>query len=114
MLRRVVSQKFTDVPEVLTASTIAATTEAVTTSETLVNSYESTRLNIPEDSHLHIRRRENLKSHMLRHTFKLLQEEIITPCCKKSVKSANLLALFVPTNVGLISTFCFSVLLRIL
>jgi hypothetical protein len=37
--------------------------EAVSTSETSVNFYETTRRNIPEDSHLHIRRRENLKYH---------------------------------------------------
>jgi hypothetical protein len=37
--------------------------EAVSTSETSVNLYETTRRDIPEDSHLHTRRRENLKSH---------------------------------------------------
>jgi hypothetical protein len=37
----------TDVSEL-----IALMKEAVSTSETLVNFYESTRLNIPEDSHL--------------------------------------------------------------
>jgi hypothetical protein len=36
-----------------------------TTSETSVNVYQTTRRNIPEDSHLHTRRRENLKSHLL-------------------------------------------------
>jgi hypothetical protein len=39
--------------------------EAVITSETSVNFYETTRRNIPEDSHLHTRRRENLKSNLL-------------------------------------------------
>jgi hypothetical protein len=34
-------------------------------SATSVNIYQSTRLNIAEDSHLHIRRRENLKSHRI-------------------------------------------------
>jgi hypothetical protein len=38
--------------------------EAVSSSETSVNIYQTTRHNIPEDSHLHIRRRENLKSHL--------------------------------------------------
>jgi hypothetical protein len=38
--------------------------EAANTSETSVNIYQTTRCNIPEDSHLHSRRRENLKSHM--------------------------------------------------
>jgi hypothetical protein len=35
--------------------------EAASTSETSVNSYQTTRRNIPDDSHLHTRRRENLK-----------------------------------------------------
>jgi hypothetical protein len=39
--------------------------EAVSTSETLVSVYQTTRRNIPEDSHLHTRRRENLKSHLV-------------------------------------------------
>jgi len=37
--------------------------EAVRTSETSVHSNETTRLYISEDSKLHTRRRENLKSH---------------------------------------------------
>jgi hypothetical protein len=37
--------------------------EAESTSETSVNFYQTTRLNNPEDSHLHTRRRENLKCH---------------------------------------------------
>jgi hypothetical protein len=36
--------------------------EAVSTSETSVNFYQTTRCNIPEDRHLLTRRRENLKS----------------------------------------------------
>jgi hypothetical protein len=39
--------------------------EVVSTSETSVNFYDTTRRNIPEDSRLHTRRRENLKSHYL-------------------------------------------------
>jgi hypothetical protein len=39
--------------------------EAVKTSETSVNFYQPTRRNNPEDSHLHTRRRENLKSHKI-------------------------------------------------
>jgi hypothetical protein len=34
------------------------------TSETSVNFYQTTRRNNPEDSHLHTRRRENLKYHI--------------------------------------------------
>jgi hypothetical protein len=37
--------------------------KAVITFETSVSFYEATRLTIPEDSHLHIRRCEDLKSH---------------------------------------------------
>jgi hypothetical protein len=43
---------------------IALIMEAASTSEPSVNFYQSTPRNIPEDSHLHIRRRENLKSRM--------------------------------------------------
>jgi hypothetical protein len=38
--------------------------EAVQTSETSVNSYQSARRYNPEDSHLRSRRLENLKSHL--------------------------------------------------
>jgi hypothetical protein len=38
--------------------------EAASTSETSVN-YQTRRRNIPEDRHLHTRRRENLKSHLV-------------------------------------------------
>jgi hypothetical protein len=41
---------------------IAMMMEAASPSETSVNSYQTTRLNNPEDSHLRARRRENLKS----------------------------------------------------
>jgi hypothetical protein len=37
--------------------------EAENTSKTSVSLYQTTRRNIPDDSHLHTRRRENLKSH---------------------------------------------------
>jgi hypothetical protein len=40
--------------------------EAVSTSETSVNFYQTTRRNIPEDSHLRTRRRENLISYLIR------------------------------------------------
>jgi hypothetical protein len=51
MLRSVVSYKLTDVSELLrtTASIIALMMEAVSTSETSVNFYETKRRNIPED-----------------------------------------------------------------
>jgi hypothetical protein len=59
-------KKFTDVSEVLTASIIRAMMEAARTSETLVNFYQTTRRYNPEESCLHTRRRENLKSHSIR------------------------------------------------
>jgi hypothetical protein len=37
--------------------------EAASISETLVNVYQTTGRNNPEDSHFHTRHRENLKSH---------------------------------------------------
>jgi hypothetical protein len=43
---------------------IALMMEAAITSEMLVNFYQTTWCNSPEDSHLHTRRRENLKSHL--------------------------------------------------
>jgi hypothetical protein len=39
--------------------------EAARTSETLVNFYQTTRFYNPEDSNLHTRRRENLKSYLV-------------------------------------------------
>jgi hypothetical protein len=39
--------------------------EEVSTSETPVNLYQTTRRNIPEDSHLQTRYRVNLKSHQI-------------------------------------------------
>jgi hypothetical protein len=41
---------------------IALMKEAASSSETSVNFYQTTRRDIPEDSHIHNRRRENLKS----------------------------------------------------
>jgi hypothetical protein len=38
--------------------------EAVSTYETSVNFYQTTRRNIPEESHFHTRRSEKLKSHL--------------------------------------------------
>jgi hypothetical protein len=74
MLRPVVWLKFTDVSEVLPAAiframiTTALMMEAASTSETSVNFYQSKRHNIPQDSHLHARRRENLKSYKGSHS----------------------------------------------
>jgi hypothetical protein len=62
MTRQAVWWKFADVLEMLTASIIRAVVHEIRTSETSVYFYRPTRRNIPEDSHLHTRRRENLKS----------------------------------------------------
>jgi hypothetical protein len=40
--------------------------EAASTRETSLNFCQTTRRNNPEDSHLHTRSRENLKSHLVR------------------------------------------------
>jgi hypothetical protein len=45
------------------ASIIALMMEAASGSETTVNSYQTTRRNNPEDSHLHTLRCQNLKCH---------------------------------------------------
>jgi hypothetical protein len=47
-----------------TVAPIALMLEAASTSETSVNFYQTTRRNNPEESHLHTRRCENLKSHI--------------------------------------------------
>jgi hypothetical protein len=65
----------TDVSEVLATSIIIAMVmESASTSETSVNFYRTTRRNIPQDSHLHTRRRENLKSHLNNTSFGELQD----------------------------------------
>jgi hypothetical protein len=51
-----------DVSGILVVSIIKAMMEAANTSETSVNFYQTTECNNPEDSHLHTRRHENLKS----------------------------------------------------
>jgi hypothetical protein len=50
--------------------------EAVSAFETSVSFYETTRRNIPEDSHLHTRRRENLKSLNVYVVFPIAPENI--------------------------------------
>jgi hypothetical protein len=55
----------TDVSEVHAASIIALMMEAASTSETSVDIQLRTRQYITEDSELHTRRRENLKSHKI-------------------------------------------------
>jgi hypothetical protein len=63
LLRRLVWWNFTDVSEVFAASIIRAMSkwEAESTSETSVNFHQTERRNNPENNHLHIFRRENLR-----------------------------------------------------
>jgi hypothetical protein len=49
---------------VFATSEIRAIVEAPSKSEMLVNVYESTRRNNPEDGHLHTHRRQKLKGHV--------------------------------------------------
>jgi hypothetical protein len=63
--------KFTDVSEIR-AAIIALMMEAASSSETSVNFYQTTRGNNLEDSHLHTRRRKNLKSHPLQVLFRVM------------------------------------------
>jgi hypothetical protein len=51
---------------------IALTMETVQTSETSVNSYQTTRRYNPEDSHLHTHRHENLRPYWITTTFSLI------------------------------------------
>jgi hypothetical protein len=46
--------------------------EAASTSETSVNVYHTTRRNVPEDSNLHARRCETLKSHSMNMGYEIL------------------------------------------
>jgi uncharacterized membrane protein YGL010W len=54
--------------------------ETASSSETSVNLYQTTRLNIPEDSHLHTRLRENLKSHHVSCSFILTTHACMYVC----------------------------------
>jgi hypothetical protein len=53
--------------------------EAVSTSETLANFYETTRRYIPEDSHFRTRRRENLISCK----FESIEQNITSPASRE-------------------------------
>jgi hypothetical protein len=53
--------------EVYQETLIALMMEAARTSEMLINFYQTTRRYNPEDSHLRIHRRENLKSYFIYH-----------------------------------------------
>jgi hypothetical protein len=78
--------------------------EAVRTSEMSVNFNLTTRRYIPEDSKLHARRRENLKSHNVRHV--LSQSHSALAKLKAAVISISLLLETLPRSAvkGNIST----------
>jgi hypothetical protein len=54
--------------------------EAAGTSQTLVNIYETTRRNIPEDSHLHTHRHGNLKARRMLGVLVLRSLELVKQC----------------------------------
>jgi hypothetical protein len=62
ILHRVASWKFVDLSDVLSIFVFKAMWQAVSISETSVDVYEATWLNILEDRHLPTRHRETLKS----------------------------------------------------
>jgi hypothetical protein len=57
--------------------------EEVSIFDTSVNFSHATRRNILEDSHLHTRRRENLKSHLTPWSIVLLKKSVVTQLYKK-------------------------------
>jgi hypothetical protein len=66
-------------------SLIALMMEAARTSEASVDIQLRTRQYIPEDSELHARRRENLKSHNVRKVVRLvISRTSCFPCSRKS------------------------------
>lgn len=69
-----------NVSERLVASIMVLVMVAVSTSETSVNFNQTTRCNIPEDSQLHSRRHENLKSHQIRVDLKMLPTAAVSFC----------------------------------
>jgi hypothetical protein len=76
------SEVDTIVSDVLTASIVTAiilTMEAVSTSKAQVYFYTSIWNSIPEGSHLHTHRRENLNSHILSPVPALKTERVISP-----------------------------------
>jgi hypothetical protein len=56
---------------------IALMMKAASTSKTPVSFYQTTWCNIPEDSHLHTRCHENLKSHTMKNCFPGMQQEYL-------------------------------------
>jgi hypothetical protein len=68
---------------------IALMMKAEINSETSVNFYQTTRCNNPEDSHLHTRRRENLKSHIVQFLTAVYNcpDSVVSLCWSDSVTS---------------------------
>lgn len=63
MLLEVVWYMFTDISEKFTAFTIILLKEAVSSSETQINIYQTPQCSILEGSHFHTCHSENLRSH---------------------------------------------------
>jgi hypothetical protein len=66
--------------------------EAVNSFETSVNIHQTTECNFLEDSHLHTRRRENLKSHL---SLLCSQEPATRPCPEPDESSPQPNTLFI-------------------
>jgi hypothetical protein len=91
MYCRVLNWMSTDVSEVHAASIIRTMMEAAHTSETSVDIQLRTWQYIPEESELHTRRRENLKSHMVVSWFTQLRRQIFIALKLKSLEPACML-----------------------
>jgi hypothetical protein len=62
---------------IVTQLLIALMIEAASAPETSVNFYQTTRRNIPQESHLHTFRRENLKSHTVITSLNIINKLIL-------------------------------------
>jgi hypothetical protein len=71
---------------------------AISTSETSVNFYHTIRRNIPEDSHLHTRRRENLISHHAYIAFQARGQEARLIRSQQMTEQGNSTKLFTAVN----------------
>jgi hypothetical protein len=85
-VHRVVRYKLIDVSEAAAASVTKATMKAAQTSETSVNFRQTARRSNPEDSHLHIHRRENPKSEVLLQTMHAVLQVKLFPHYQPRIK----------------------------
>jgi hypothetical protein len=75
--------------------------DAVNTSEISVNFYEITRRNIPEDSHLKTRRRENLKCHYICYVKLVLQPQFLLQDITNQTRNETQISVRVTERRGL-------------